>query len=96
MLTMFFFRNIRLVDAGVRDSFRLLENYWGHDGRTSYIFTADHGMTDWGSHGAGSAHETETPILVWGAGLRPPQSAPHRCFGPTESTPRYLRVYFLP
>jgi len=70
-------RNLRLVDAGVRDSFRLLENYWGHDGRTAYIFTADHGMTDWGSHGAGSAHETETPILVWGAGLRPPQSAPH-------------------
>ena len=26
----------------------LIEDFYDHDGRTSYIFTADHGMTDWG------------------------------------------------
>lgn len=25
-----------------------------------------------GSHGAGSASETETPVVVWGAGVTPP------------------------
>ena len=48
-----FVRNLKLVDNGIKEIFRICENFWRHDGRTSYIFTADHGMTDWGSHGAG-------------------------------------------
>lgn len=27
-------------------------------------------MTDWGSHGAGSAAETETPFILWGPGIK--------------------------
>lgn len=38
-------------------------------GTTSYLFTSDHGMTDWGSHGSGSTDETETPFVGWGAGF---------------------------
>ena len=31
-------------------------------------------MTDWGSHGAGMDHETQTPFLAWGAAIRKPQN----------------------
>ena len=67
-----FSENLKLVDQGIKDVVKLCEDFWRHDGRTSYIFTSDHGMTDWGSHGAGMDHETQTPIIAWGAGIRPP------------------------
>ena len=42
-----FERNLKIVDKGVQEIVQLCESFWRHDGRTSYIFTADHGMTDW-------------------------------------------------
>ncbi|KAF5280843.1 hypothetical protein FQA39_LY17947 [Lamprigera yunnana] len=60
--------NINLVDDGIKNTVQLVENYFG-DGMTSYVFTADHGMTDWGSHGDGSEDETDVPLIVWGAGV---------------------------
>ena len=50
-----------------------VESYWKNDRRTAFIFTSDHGMTDWGSHGSGSDHETQTPIIAWGAGVGLPE-----------------------
>lgn len=62
--------NIGLVDAGVAELVSLVEEFFGYDGRTAYVFTSDHGMTNWGSHGAGHPSETLTPLVVWGAGVQ--------------------------
>lgn len=64
--------NIDLVDRGVKQITEMIENFYGNDEKTSFIFTADHGMTDWGSHGAGDHEETMTPLVVWGAGIAGP------------------------
>ncbi|XP_058790888.1 GPI ethanolamine phosphate transferase 1-like isoform X2 [Phymastichus coffea] len=57
------------VDRNIKKVVRETERYFGN-GTTAYIFTADHGMTDWGSHGSGSTDETETPFVAWGAGIK--------------------------
>ncbi|KAG5891231.1 hypothetical protein JTB14_004346 [Gonioctena quinquepunctata] len=61
--------NIKLVFENIHKVVDLMEIVF-NDSSTSYIFTADHGMTDWGCHGAGSVHETEIPLIAWGAGIR--------------------------
>jgi len=61
-----FAANLKLIDKGVQEIVKLCEEFWRHDGRTSYIFTSDHGMTDWGSHGAGMDHETSNSINCMG------------------------------
>lgn len=61
-------RNIRFVDDGVRRVVDAVEARYGA-GRTTYVFTADHGMSDRGTHGGGDCEETETPFVVWGAGI---------------------------
>ncbi|KAM9164758.1 GPI ethanolamine phosphate transferase 1 isoform 2-T3 [Pangshura tecta] len=65
--------NIRKVDEGINDIVSMLEDFYGNDGKTAFILTSDHGMTDWGSHGAGHPSETLTPLIAWGAGVNYPQ-----------------------
>ncbi|CAG5124117.1 unnamed protein product, partial [Candidula unifasciata] len=79
-----YLNNIRLVDEGIRDIVTLIEEFYNHDNQTSYVMTADHGMTDWGSHGAGHAHETLTPFVAWGRGVRGPVLS-HSCGSYTDS-----------
>ena len=67
-----YLQNIVFVDQGIRQMVELVEDYYGHDGKTAYLMTSDHGMTNWGSHGAGHAHETLTPLVAWGAGVQGP------------------------
>ncbi|KAI8968021.1 Phosphatidylinositolglycan class N-domain-containing protein [Mycotypha africana] len=67
-----YLNNINLVDAGIKEMVEIIEEFYDNDGRTSYIFTADHGMNNRGAHGDGHPDNTRTPIIAWGAGIRKP------------------------
>ncbi|XP_015210381.2 GPI ethanolamine phosphate transferase 1 [Lepisosteus oculatus] len=72
--------NIRVVDAGIAELVSWFEEFYENDGKTSFVFTSDHGMTDWGSHGAGHPSETLTPLLAWGAGIKSAQRVAEQHF----------------
>lgn len=40
--------NVKKVDEGVKEMVTLIEDFYGNDDKTAFIFTSDHGMTDWG------------------------------------------------
>ncbi|ORX85434.1 PigN-domain-containing protein [Basidiobolus meristosporus CBS 931.73] len=67
-----YLNNIRYVDDGIRKMVEMVENFYGHDGKTSYVLTADHGMGNRGSHGDGHPDNTRTPLIAWGAGVKKP------------------------
>ena len=67
-----YLNNIRKVDRGIKRVVEIIDNFF-QDNQTAYIVTSDHGMTDWGSHGAGDKHETVTPLVAWGAGISGPE-----------------------
>lgn len=58
------------VDEGIKDMEKIIRQYYNDDGRTTFLMTSDHGMTDWGSHGSGDDHETRTPYVIWGSGVK--------------------------
>lgn len=64
-----YFENVRIVDEGVRRVEEAFAERFGDDRRTAFIFTADHGMSNKGAHGDGDPGCTETPLVVWGAGV---------------------------
>jgi len=39
-----------VVDKGIEQISRLFEDIFENDGGTAYVFTADHGMTNWGTY----------------------------------------------
>ncbi|KAG7389278.1 hypothetical protein PHYPSEUDO_010836 [Phytophthora pseudosyringae] len=67
-----YLNNIALVDELVEKTHRLVEDFYDYDGRTAYVFTADHGMGLKGAHGDGDPANTRTPLVVWGAGVQGP------------------------
>lgn len=49
LLSREYLHNIGLVDSGVAEMESIIEDFFGYDGRTAYVFTSDHGMTNWGN-----------------------------------------------
>lgn len=66
-----YLHNIKVVDRGVQAVTKLVEDFYGDD-KTSFVFTADHGMSDLGSHGDGHPDNTRTPLVAWGSGVARP------------------------
>ncbi|KAF8378328.1 hypothetical protein HHK36_029667 [Tetracentron sinense] len=67
-----YLNNVKVVDRIAESVYNLMEGYF-KDNRTTYIFTADHGMSDKGSHGDGHPANTDTPLVAWGAGVKHPK-----------------------
>ncbi|KAH0832285.1 Phosphatidylinositolglycan class N-domain-containing protein [Lanmaoa asiatica] len=63
--------NIRVVDGIIREAEKLISDFY-EDEETSFIFTADHGMSNIGNHGDGDPDSTRTPLIAWGKGVRGP------------------------
>lgn len=75
-----YMENIRTVDKGVEEVVLLIEDFFENDKKTAFIYTSDHGMTEWGSHGAGHPSETLTPLVAWGAGINGRQPGSNQQF----------------
>ncbi|VUZ47000.1 unnamed protein product [Hymenolepis diminuta] len=82
---------VRHLDKNIARILSIFEQHLEISQDSAFIFTADHGMTDWGSHGAGSDHETITPLIVWGKHIPRPAS-PFKLADLSPTTKSFSRI----